>query len=115
MELLNGIIGGVLGLANRFGDKVFDAVGGVLGWLFGQLANFVTFLSAALPDNPLDIAQFFENLEAWNRGLCWLNWFIPINQISALLAGWVAATLVYYTGRIVLYFIGKLNLRDVTQ
>ena len=53
MDFLNSVIGGILGLANTFGDGVFDAVGGLFGWLVGNLVNFVTFLSAALPSNPL--------------------------------------------------------------
>lgn len=106
---MNLIIGGILELANKFGSGVFDVVGGLFGWLVGQAASFLVFLSSALPSNPLDLSGFVDNIVNWETGLSWLNWWLPIGQIATLLGAWVLATLAYYTARIALHFIGKLH------
>lgn len=32
----------------------------------------------------------------WEHGLGWLNWWLPIGQLAAILAAWVAATVAYF-------------------
>lgn len=96
----------VLDLAGEFGEGVYGAVGGLLGWLVGMFANFVLFVAAALPSNPLDLAGFLQNLEDWSMGISWLNWFVPIGNIETMMVAWVGATLAFYMSRYIFKFIG---------
>lgn len=101
----------VLGLADTLGTGVFDAVGGIIGWLVGFLASFVLFVAAALPANPFDLEQYMQNLVNWETGISWLNWFVPIGTIELIMTAWVAATLAYYASRYVFKFIYELTNR----
>lgn len=78
----------------EYGSDALDVVAGGIGWLFGMVADFIVFLSAALPDG--NLAELPEALNNWDTGLMWLNWWLPIDQLAAVMAAWVAATLVYF-------------------
>ena len=99
---------GFLGdLVLNFGDSVWDVCAGLLGWLVGFLASLITLLSASLPADPF---QFPEVISEWNTGLSWLNWFVPIGQISAILAAWIAATIAYFTFQFILRHIDSVGI-----
>lgn len=93
------------GLASTFGEGVWDVASGVLGWLIGVVADLIIVLSAALPDG--DLMQLPAVGEMWETGLGWLNWWLPIGQLAALLATWIAATIAYYAFQFILRHIGK--------
>lgn len=92
------------GLFEQFGEGVWGVVGGVVGWLVGVVADLIIALSAALPSNIFDLPQVIGN---WETGMGWLNWFVPVGQLKALLVAWVAATVAFYGTRFVFNFISK--------
>lgn len=87
------------GLAAEFGDGVFSVASGILAWGIGLIADLILTLSAALPDDPFTLPEVAAD---WELGLSWLNWFVPVGQIAALLGVWVAATIAYYMFQFVL-------------
>lgn len=93
------------GLAQEFGDGVWSVASGLIGWLFGALADVIIMFSAALPNG--DLLQLPQVIEQWETGLGWLNWWMPVGQLAALLAAWVAATIAYYVFQFILKQIGK--------
>lgn len=92
-------------LAVELGDSVWSVASGVIGWLFGLLADLILVLSAALPDG--GIWELPEVAAQWETGLGWLNWWLPIGQIAAALAVWAAATVAYYTFQYILKHIHR--------
>lgn len=88
------------GLALELGDAVWDLAAGTVGWLFGFLADMIILLSAALPDG--DLMQLPQVIGQWETGLGWLNWWMPVGQLVALLTTWVAATVAYYVFQYIL-------------
>lgn len=94
----------LFGLFETFGEGVWGVVGGALGWLVGVVADLIIALSAALPDNIFEFPQVIGN---WETGMGWLNWFVPVSQLKALLIAWVAATVTFYGTRFVFDFISK--------
>lgn len=94
----------LLGLFDKFGEGVWSVVGGALGWVVGTLATLIINLSAALPDNIFELPTV---ISSWETGLCWLNWFVPVAQLEAMLVAWVGATVAFYGARFVFDFIAK--------
>lgn len=86
-------------LALEFGDGVWSVASGLLAWGIGMIADLLLVLSAALPDDPFQLPQVAAD---WELGLSWLNWFIPVGQLAALLGVWVAATVGYYAFQFIL-------------
>lgn len=78
----------------RFGSDALDVIAGGIGWLVGVAADLLLVISAALPDG--GFLELPEVAGQWETGLGWLNWWLPIGQIAAVLAAWLAAVLVYY-------------------
>lgn len=97
----------LLELWETFGDGVFSFVGGVIGWCVGMLAQGILMLASALPDNFLELPAV---LDSWDTGLCWLNWFVPIGEMEAMLLAWVAATIVFYSSRYVARVVFNLYM-----
>lgn len=95
------------GLVLDFGDAVFDVAAGLLGWLVGFVANVIIMLSAALPSDPF---QLPEVMTEWETGLEWLNWFVPVGQIAAIIGAWVAATVAYYAFQFILRHLAASKL-----
>lgn len=95
------------GLAVELGDGVWSVASGVLSWLFGMVASFIISLSAALPDDPLHLPEVFAQ---WETGIEWLNWFVPVGQIAAIMAAWVAATVSYYVFQFILKQLAAAKL-----
>lgn len=87
------------GLAVEFGDGVWSVASAVLAWGIGLIADLILVLSAALPDDPFTLPEVAAD---WELGLSWLNWFVPIGQMAALMGVWVVATISYYTFQFVL-------------
>lgn len=88
------IIGALGDAVWYWGADALDVIAGGIGWVVGLLANFIIFLSAALPDG--NLAELPQALNTWDTGLMWLNWWLPIDQLAAVMAAWVAATIVYF-------------------
>lgn len=86
-------------LAVQFGDGVWSVASGVLAWAIGFVAELIIMLSAALPNDPF---TFPEVIEQWETGLEWLNWFVPVGQIAAIMGVWIAATVAYYAFQFIL-------------
>ena len=55
----------------------------------------------ALPDDPFKLPAV---IGAWDTGIAWLNWFVPVTGILEIMALWCTATLSYYVGRYALEF-----------
>lgn len=77
-----------------FGEGVAETFSGLVAWGIGLIADLLITLSAALPSDPFELPQVAEQ---WETGLAWLNWWLPIGQIVALLAAWAAANIAYIT------------------
>lgn len=92
------------GLATELGEGVWSVASGLIGWLIGVVADLILTLSAALPDDPMKLPEVAAD---WEQGLSWLNWFVPVGQIAALLAAWVAATVAYYAFQFILKQMAK--------
>ena len=80
--------------AVKFGESAIDVAAGGVAWVLGTLADLLIVLSAALPDG--GIWELPEVGGMWEHGLGWLNWWLPIGQLAAILAAWVAATVAYF-------------------
>ena len=86
---------GILGDAViHFGTTAIDVAAGGIGWVVGTLADLIIILSAALPNG--DLMQLPQVAGQWEQGLGWLNWWLPIGQLAALMTTWVASTIVYF-------------------
>lgn len=88
------IIGTLGDFVLTFGMDAFDVAAGALGWLIGLAADLLIVISAALPDG--GFLELPEIAGIWETGLGWLNWWLPIGQIAAILGTWLGATLAYY-------------------
>lgn len=94
-----GIVQWIAQLVGEFGEGVWSVASGVAAWGIGLLADLIIVLSAALPDDPLEIPQVAEQ---WETGLSWLNYWVPVGQIAAMLAAWVAAVIAFHAFRYIL-------------
>lgn len=63
-------------------DVVLELVNGILG-----------FLNGVLPDSPFQ--GLIETNESVLTALGWLNWFVPVGQLLAIFAVYVAALLAW--------------------
>lgn len=70
-----------------------------LGTIFGWLDNL-------LPDSPL--AGLVETSQNLSLGISWLNWLVPINEMLALLAIWIAACAAVTAVRVAMDITGGL-------
>lgn len=91
-------------LAMELGEGVWSVAAGLVGWAMGLLADLIILLSAVLPETLFELPQLAG---MWETGLGWLNWFVPIGQMEAVLAAWAAATVGYYTFQYILKHVGK--------
>lgn len=100
------LVGTIGDLVFRFGVSAFDVIAGGIGWVVGLAADLLIIISAALPDG--GIFELPEVAGQWETGLGWLNWWLPIGQIAAVMAAWLAAVLVYYAWQLKLRkFVGS--------
>lgn len=88
-----------------FGEGVLGTVSGVVAFGIGLLADLILTLAAALPEDPFDLPVVAGQ---WEQGLAWLNWWLPIGQIAALLAAWAVAQLAYLSFSVILKKLGGL-------
>lgn len=78
----------------------------MLSFLVSLLHGVFSFLAGFLPDSPL--AGVVDTLDGADVGLGWLNWFVPVGDMLALLGLWLAALLVW-----VAVTSGLRTVRDV--
>lgn len=69
----------------------------ILDWLLEAVIKFISLL----PESP--IQQFTSN-SAVQAIFGYINWFIPIGQISAIMGAILGATIIWYAVRWVLRF-----------
>lgn len=72
----------------------------MLALLSGFFQTIFGWLGQLLPDSPFESA--FHVAESWGLGLGWLNWFIPIDAMLLVLAGWIAAGVAITAARVVI-------------
>lgn len=69
----------------------------ILDWLLEAVIKFISLL----PESP--IQQFTANADV-QAIFGYINWFIPIGQISAIMGAILGATIIWYAVRWVLRF-----------
>lgn len=77
----------------------------MLDWL----TTFIKFIGAtvyeALPQSPFQ--QFIADISlSMYAGLGWLNWFIPVGSILAVMSVWLLAIGFFYLFKAILHWIG---------
>lgn len=85
MEFLTGLLDfGISIGANLFGF--------VVGTLFTLLIDLLGFLpELSIEGITSGFADFGAAVASFNVGLGWLNWFVPMGGIAAVLAAWAVA------------------------
>ena len=77
----------------------------MFGWLLNYLSTIVDFLGDTLPDSPFaSVTQGMSTNDIIQSALGWLNWFVPIGSMSALMAAWLLIALAWLA---VTYFLDK--------
>lgn len=94
-----GILTWIAEQVGIFGEGVWSVASGVAAWGVGLLADLIIVLSAALPDDPFTLPELASQ---WETGLGWLNWWVPVGQIAAVIAAWAAAVVAFYAFRYIL-------------
>lgn len=76
----------------------------LVNMVFGTLANL-------FPSNPFaEVLQVTSNMAL---GLSWLNWFIPVNQMFAVMVLWLAAIALVTAVRVALVGTTKFSLKTI--
>ena len=63
----------------------------MLGFIVDFFSNLVTTLSSVLPESPFSNLQIGQGVQ---NALGWLNWLVPVGDMAALFAVWLAAALI---------------------
>lgn len=74
----------------------------ILEWLLDAVIKFISLL----PESP--IQQFTDNADV-QAIFGYINWFIPIGQISAIMGAILGATIIWYAVRWVLRFANYVD------
>lgn len=81
-------------------------------FIFMSLANMVLGTLANLfPASPFaDVLQVTSSMAL---GLSWLNWFVPINQMFAVMVLWLAAIALVTAVRVALVGTTKFSIKTI--
>lgn len=74
-----------------------EIISSILDWLLEAVIKFISLL----PESP--IQQFTSNSDV-QAIFGYINWFIPIRQISAIMGAILGATIIWYAVRWILRF-----------
>lgn len=80
------------------------------GWFYDLcelVSSFLSWLIGLLPESSLNVYESVP--ESVRQYLGWVNWFLPIHEITLMLAGWVAALLITYLVIIAMKFFKILG------
>ena len=72
-------------------------ISSILDWILGAVIEFISLL----PESPI---QQFTASEEVQAVFGYINWFIPLGQISAIMGAILGATIIWYAVRWVLRF-----------
>lgn len=61
-------------------------------------------LMSLLPQSPFQ--DFYSTLGFVGEGLGWLNWFVPVGSLLAIMAVWLVAVAGYYVYKALLHWAG---------
>ena len=73
-------------------DNIVNGINDVMNEIF----QFVLFL---LPDSPFKNFSFPPEIENF---LCYLNYYVPFSEMSAIAFSWVGCIAIYYTYQLIL-------------
>lgn len=82
-------------------DTILDALSDAIDWLGSALL-------VILPTSPFQ-PLLADLAIGYPDALAWLNWFIPINEILALLAAWLVAVGIFYLYSIIMRWIKMIG------
>lgn len=74
-----------------------EIISSILDWILEAVIKFISLL----PESP--IQQFTSNSDVQDI-FGYINWFIPIGQISAIMGAILGATIIWYAVRWILRF-----------
>lgn len=76
----------------------------MLDMLVGFLRSVLGGIVSLLPQSPFE--QFYSTFSLLQTGLGWLNWFVPVGSLLAIMLVWLVAIAGYYAYRALLHWSG---------
>lgn len=76
----------------------------MLDMLVEFLRSVLGGMVALLPHSPFE--QFYGSFQLASQGLGWLNWFVPVGTLLAIMAVWLVAIAGYYVYKALLHWAG---------
>ena len=87
------------------GEIIADVINNILE----GLVSFVNSLFSWWPDSPFRAPLEAMRSSLGSEMLGYINYFLPISEFLAVLTGWVAAIVVYYSVSIVLRWLKAIS------
>lgn len=72
----------------------------IVGFLRSVMGNIVDLL----PQSPFQ--EYYSGFGIAQQGLGWLNWFVPVGTLLAIMTAWLVAIAGYYVFKALLHWIG---------
>ena len=85
-----------------FNMSVSDTLASWFYSLCEVVSSILEWIINLLPDSSLTSMSTLP--EGVQQYIGWVNWFLPITEISVILAGWVGCLLLYYIVSIIMKF-----------